>query len=489
MTGLFALSGLEAVAETLRGFSEEDLDAQTELVRAALGPPRVEGAWDEIVRAAAGAVAVAPVTGSAAGTAAAGAAGKAAGKAAGTAAGTATERWRGIAEGIGALLRARPLGLQRRFDRWDLYAGRPGWALFHAALSRAGGAAAEASRDEALGLARGETGEGPPASALDRLPIGGFSGLGGIAWAMVWLAELLAAPDLLDVARSAGDRIDARRIAEDRGLDLERGAAGALLGLLALYDATGEERYLSVARRCGDHLLRHQTPTGSAAAAWPNAAGLAQTGLAHGASGIARSLLALSRAAGDDRYAVAAAAAIGHERALYDPKLRNWPVLTVDSSGRQRGRAWRIAGCRGAPGIALVRMLLPAALRDAAAEAELDAALDTTAAAPPGRLHTLCCGSFGRSAVLLEAARRGGGETRLLQAAQVVEQGLEAAAREGGFVLALDAYANRLVHPGLLHGISGIGYHLLRLGGALELPEVLSLELPSEHAGRAGAAA
>jgi lantibiotic modifying enzyme len=373
-----------------------------------------------------------------------------------------------------------------RLGRWDLYAGRPGWALFLAALARAGGADAEAYRQEALLLVGGHADDRSRSDQRAALPIGGFSGLGGLAWSLVWLADLLAAPELLDEARAVVDRIDPARITEDRSFDLERGVAGAAIGFLAVAQASGESRYLEAARRCGDHLLARQAATGSAGAAWANAAGLAQTGLMHGASGMARALLALSQASGEPRYAVGGVAAIGHERGLYEPKLRNWPVLTVDSSGRQVGRAWRVSCCRGAPGIALVRLLLPASLLDPAAQDEAEAALDTTAAAPLGRLHTLCCGSFGRASVLLSAALHGGGEQRLVEAAKITEEALAAAGREGGFVTSLDPYANRLLHPGLLHGTAGVGYHLLRLTGDLELPDVLALELPGERDARLG---
>lgn len=457
LPGLIGSSGLEAVEEVLRGLTEADLVAQRELVSAALSPPRIEGSWSEL--AAAVARGAAPIAESE----------------------SASARWSGVAAGIGTLLCARPEGLSTRLGRWDLYAGRPGWSLFLAALARSGGAMSTRFRDQALEWCSGERGEGPGDAVLEALPIGGYSGLGGLAWAMVWLSELLDAPRLLEHAAAAADRIVSARIDEDRGFDLERGAAGAAFGLLAVARATGETRYSEAARRCGEHLLAHQVPTGSAGAAWLNPAGLAQTGLAHGASGIAHALLALARETGDGRFAVAAVAALGHERALFEPKLGNWPVLTIDGRGRH-GRAWRLACCRGAPGIALARLHLPPELRDEAAQRELESALDTTAGGAPGRLHSLCCGSFGRSSVLLAAAMRGGGERRLLQAAELADEGLAAAQREGGFVLALDVYANRLLHPGLLQGVSGIGYQLLRLAGAVDLPDALALELPGTRA-------
>ena len=57
-----------------------------------------------------------------------------------------------------------------------------------------------------------------------------------------------------------------------------------------------------------------------------------------------------------------------------------------------------------------------------------------------------------------------------------------AAAGAGRFLVSADSYENRRPQPGLLHGLSGIGYQLLRLSGA-SLPDFLALELPSERIG------
>jgi lantibiotic modifying enzyme len=258
------------------------------------------------------------------------------------------------------------------------------------------------------------------------------------------------------------------------------------MGFVALAEATSSEVHLERARDCGDQLLAAQRVVSSGGAAWPNRAGLAQPGWAHGAAGIARALAALGVAVGDARYQVAAAAAVGYERSLFNSERRNWPTLLVDAAGGRRRSSWRIAYCRGAPGVALSRLLMPATMRDDMLSAESELALDTTAEGPRDGLDHLCCGIFGRSSVLLSAACLTGAEKRLEQARLLADESLNKAPTAGGFRFSFDCYENRRLHPGLIDGVAGIAYQLLRLAGATDLPDVLALELDVERRDRLG---
>ena len=57
-------------------------------------------------------------------------------------------------------------------------------------------------------------------------------------------------------------KLDAERIASDRSFDLLSGAAGAILALLALYEATRLPEALDQATLCGEHLLQHRSDAG-----------------------------------------------------------------------------------------------------------------------------------------------------------------------------------------------------------------------------------
>jgi len=248
-----------------------------------------------------------------------------------------------------------------------------------------------------------------------------------------------------------------------------------------------DEEALDLARAAGDLLLARQEVTSSAGAAWRSNGGSALAGMAHGATGCARALAALARATGERRYAVGAAAALGHERALFDADRGNWPVLARGPRGERR--LWMVAWCHGAAGIALGRLFLPPEFNDATSERELEAALTTVATAPPAPLAHLCCGQLGRAWVLLSAALRRG-RPELAEAALVASERVVArAVAEQGFRLRRDTNDRRAPDGGFLKGLSGIGYHFLRLADPFSLPDVLAFELPGEEpAGAAGGA-
>lgn len=319
---------------------------------------------------------------------------------------------------------------------------------------------------------------------------GAFSGHGAAVWGLCQAFRLHPDPRLLATARARAEGLSppSRPSASGEPLDLDRGAAGAILALLCLAETAGEVRWIEAARGWGELLLRAQRPSASGAAAWPNAAGLFQSGWAHGAAGIVRSLAALSRATGDARFLVAATAGIAHERGWFDRERGNWPVLLTDGrgDGTHRDRLWMVACCRGAPGIALSRLHLPASLRDDALLEERAVALRTTADAEPGLLDTLCCGTLGRASVLLSASRRLAGsanaEQLLAGALRLTDGALERARRRGAFVLDGSPWGRLLPRTGLLKGLSGVAWHLLRIDDPA-LPDVVALELPSEGSG------
>jgi len=437
--GLFAMSGLAAVRQRLSGLDARDRDRQRELIRLALTPSFPNGP-----------LALAASSGAGEGS-------------------EVQERFALAAQALGEEI-AQEVETGGLDGPPDLAGGPLGIALFVAALvRREGGRRFEACLEQLMEAAAAEVPAG-------RLPVGGFSGLGSVLWGRVWLGRLTHEPRLLEGAESL-----ARHLQEPYGRDsdLERGAAGAVLGLLCLAQATGGAAHVEAARRWGERLLADQRISGSAGAGWPNPRNLIQTGWMHGTAGVARALSALAEATGDPRFFVAAVAAIGHERQLFDPRRRNWPVLLIDETGRRRWRRWMVACCRGAPGAALARLYLSPSLQDVTLEAEREVALETTADAPLSEIDHLCCGNFGRSSILLTAARRAGAERWREAAERLAAAALDRSAPTGRLILA-EGYDNLTRRPGFLRGTAGVGYQLLRLAGA-DLPDILALELPGER--------
>src|SRR5262249_34180908 len=93
------------------------------------------------------------------------------------------------------------------------------------------------------------------------LVLGAGVGMGGIVYALTRVGQLLDSSAFVEDARTAARPITGERIAADASFDVVAGAAGAILGLIALYEASGDEAALAVAGACGEHLLATRTPS------------------------------------------------------------------------------------------------------------------------------------------------------------------------------------------------------------------------------------
>jgi type 2 lantibiotic biosynthesis protein LanM len=354
---------------------------------------------------------------------------------------------------------------------FDLYGGACGIALFLAALEQVSGGAG--FRDLAL------TALQPLRAALrrqhpDRLTweygIGGTGGIGGFVYALTHVAGMLGEPVLLEEAGAAAALITPARIAADRAYDLVGGAAGAVLGLLALHRATGAAGPLERAAECGRHLVASRAPSEGGPRAWNTFRGKMLAGLSHGAAGIAGALLRLYGVTGDTAFRDAAEEAILYEEQLFSPDHGNWADLRTESSERRHYR--RATWCHGGPGIALARLGGLGVLDTPSIRRDIEAGLAVAACHGLQCADSLCCGNLGRVSILLEAGRRLGRpdliEAARARAAWVVRR----AQQQGSYTYWFEA-EGELSMPGLFQGAAGIGYTLLDLAQPEPLPSVL----------------
>lgn len=354
-----------------------------------------------------------------------------------------------------------------------LHAGSVGIGLFFAACARASGDAAQADRALAS-VARvrrrlGDPGEAP--SLVADGAIGGGLGFGSILYGLARIADLLDDAALGREAAAAAALITDARIAEDEGLDVMTGSAGAILGLLAVERRAGDGRALERAVACGRRLLDRREGTGEGPRGWRGRNRRALTGFSHGAAGISHALERLFEATGIDDFRRAADEGVAFENRLFRPDLGNWPDLR-DGAGTPDTPAFANGWCNGAPGIALSRLGSTRLRGDPIVCAEVDAALDTTCACGAEGLDHLCCGAMGRvetlwvAATELDRAELGRRAGRL--AARVVRR----ARRDGGY--RFSGLIPGDLNPGLFTGTAGIGYQLLRLRDPELIPSVLS---------------
>jgi type 2 lantibiotic biosynthesis protein LanM len=315
----------------------------------------------------------------------------------------------------------------------DLYAGTIGIALFLAALSRsvtdaqsrALALAAIASAERQFAAPRGS------ARSVPRMNIGGGTGIGSAIYGLVRIAELLEELRLLDLAAFLSSAITPERVAADRRFCIMRGAAGAILGLLALHAATKDATVLERAASCGRHLVAN-----AGRSALPD-------GLLEGKAGLALALTRLHAATGDPAFRSAA--------------WRFWRPDAAMSCG------W----CSGASGIGFAAM----ACRESDDDVMpiIESGLAAALASPPLATDCICCGNFGRIDFLLTAGQRLGRYHLIERARAETEALLGAALETGGF--RLERRCDDL-QPGLFRGLSGIGLTLLRVADRGKLPAV-----------------
>lgn len=358
----------------------------------------------------------------------------------------------------------------------DLYDGLPGVALFLAYLG------VITREDRFTGLARAAS------TTLQQLitpsspwmqSIGGFSGCGGVIYALSHLSALWSEPELIeraeDIVRTLPDLIG-----RDEQLDIIDGAAGCILSLLSLYRISGNKSTLDIAIDCGDLLVARATQQ-EIGAAWSKAvfSGPPLTGFSHGAAGIAYTLTKLAAQSRQDRFRVMALSAMAYERSVFDAKLGGWPDFRDlgdskhdgESQSQSRSATW----CHGATGIGLGRLNMLQEFDDTAIRDEIKVAVQATLASGLGENQSLCHGALGNLEFLIQAAETlSRPDIRIL--ANHFQLGiLESLAIEGwicGPPLSVES-------PGLMTGLAGIGYGLLRLAEPLHVPSVLLLEPPS----------
>ncbi|MEU9851748.1 lanthionine synthetase LanC family protein [Streptomyces sp. NPDC047974] len=307
--------------------------------------------------------------------------------------------------------------------------------------------------------------------APDRRP-GLFDGWTGLALAQAYVARRLDDPALRAAARATAHEALTRPCTEH---DLISGAAGTVLGALALVDLTGDRTLLDEAVRLGDLLVEHATPAGGGLA-WSTINRKGEyhlTGLSHGTAGIALALAELAAATGESRFLATAEAGFGHERAWFDPGAGNWPDLreTRATRGVARGAlAYSTYWCHGAPGIAVSRARAWQLTGDPVYRDEALKALATTRSfvrdTHPAGDQSLCHGLLGNAIVLTFAGRAVGDRESPGAARDAVARALAAHAG-GSWPLGTPAES-----PGLMLGSSGIAHALLWLRDPAE-PMVL----------------
>jgi len=309
--------------------------------------------------------------------------------------------------------------------------------------------------------------------------IGGFNGWGGLIYTLVHLGKLWEQPELLSKAENFVELLTPL-IEKDEQFDVMSGAAGCIACLLVLYECQPSQNILEAAVRCGEHLIANAQSM-SKGKYWlaKNAGNRPLTGFSHGTAGISWALLKLAALTRDDKFRQLAIEAIAHERGLFSLEGKNWQNLdkfenTVRGDNNKQMN-YMPTWCHGASGLGLARLDSLTYLDDDEIRAEIEIAVKTTLKQGFGINHSLCHGDLGNIEFILQASRiKNDSEwnSELKRLTGLICNSIE---REGG----LCGVPLKVEVPGLMTGLSGIGYELIRLAKPELVPSLLTLAPPS----------
>jgi len=370
----------------------------------------------------------------------------------------------------------------------DLYSGAAGIAFFLAYFDHVAGdddsravaqtAVRQLTRRLAATLEATDSSTALPPSSL-----GAFGALSGAVYALSHIGALWGDHDVIDLAErlvvKLGDHVSA-----DRTLDIIGGTAGFIMAASALEhvrSAPATRRVLKHAAECviarGEEHAEGLSWSTSLPASQP------LTGMSHGASGIALALLAAGRLLNHQPFADAAMRALCYERTCFDPTRTNWPDYRIlPDRDHDEPLAWMWAWCHGAPGIGLVRLDALGSSDDPALVGDLGAALTSTTRFGFGSNDSLCHGDLGNLELFVRALELGyHGEWEDALAAHSAR--ILARLQEGDWRCGVPGGVET---PGLMTGLAGIGYGLLRIAAPDRVPSVLALEPPRATIGVRG---
>jgi type 2 lantibiotic biosynthesis protein LanM len=296
------------------------------------------------------------------------------------------------------------------------------------------------------------------------LPPGAYLGLGSQIWTYLALAHWeLDGGDGLQRAGKLADQILAAAAVDDVS-DLLSGSAGAIVPLLMLADKTGDDTYIRLASQLGD-LLHERAKHRNGHAYWTHAlAPEGMGGFAHGVTGIGWALTRLARATGSARHEQLAQEAFAFEDALFDEQEQNWLDLRM-LEGQKSAAAW----CHGATGIGLAHLNLDPALTQESTREFVRRAAAATWRLGMGWNHCACHGDLG-AWELLDRAIAIGEAPKDLNATHLFDMILTSLEQDGPSCgMGRNAFA-----PGLLPGLGGVAYQLLRAHPEHDLPSILT---------------
>ncbi|WP_317949334.1 type 2 lanthipeptide synthetase LanM family protein, partial [Rossellomorea marisflavi] len=353
---------------------------------------------------------------------------------------------------------------------YDLYKGNSGIALYLAYLGKATNddkykEAAKQTIKSCVDLIR----------SLDihpdiQMDLGAFSGISGILYSIFHIGHILDVDEYRELAHSHSHYL-VRNIESNNKFEVISGAAGALLVLLSMYENTENrserESLMEKATLVTNHIIKKAVHYKNFVLWGSIEQNEGYTGYAHGTSGIASALARYNKYKRDPEIESVIKGALEYESSLFSSENGNWKT---NLNRKSRAVAW----CHGASGILLSRSILlkygyqfeEHVIRD------MNHALQTTIEKGFGLSYILCHGDSGNLSTLYQIADVTNNQDLRNKCDDFVENLYE------NFVKTKwknNAFRSVNIY-GLMIGLSGLGYFLLKYGYEENMQDILWLE-------------
>lgn len=325
-----------------------------------------------------------------------------------------------------------------------------------------------------------------------------YTGRMGVAYLMLQLADYfkdeIYKEKALKIVENCEVFLESDRLIDD----LINGSSGAVLGLLHLHAATGNEQLLKKIERFTDHLIS-RAHFGRQGLYWDRSSNsiTGLCGFSHGASGIGYVFLELGHYFQNNTFYWIAEQAFAYENHAYNAKYENWPDFRkgiYDEKSFKEHREQYVKGnkdfffaagdmsawCHGAPGIGLSRVRAYELLKKDRYLEDLQKALNKTTKVSVNLEelnvpYVLCHGGGGNAILFLEAARVLNDPSYYQSAVKVANRALSYREKNDAYI---SGYSGLRGDVSFFMGDAGIGYfYLLMADENLSRPSILKPDI------------
>lgn len=272
-------------------------------------------------------------------------------------------------------------------------------------------------------------------------------------------------------------------INSDNQYDLINGASGYLMVASRIYKYEKDDDLYTILNMLGEHLINGVKEYGYSNIGWKNSVSQDSilAGMSHGNSGIALSLLELYKVTKDSRYYEVARKAILSENKLFSTEDNNWSDNRSRDNRKKMNFPDPVNWCHGASGIGLSRVYMKSILGENFEwDKDIENAIRKILSEGFGGSDCLCHGSMGNLEFFISYYQTNPNKLKYLTMARKIGHHIISQAKNKQWYCGIP---QKTPVFGLMTGMSGIGYQLLRLAYPNKIPSILTLELPGASYG------